>query len=120
MTAKQTAFLRAMLEESTISKAAEKAGINRKTAYRYLADEAFKKELDGRRSECINDAVRFLQGKLSICNETLLKIIENPNAGNQTKINAINAVYANCKAMTETAEIIERLEAIEGRVDSEG
>ena len=120
MTAKQTAFLQAMLEESTITKAAERAGINRTTAYKYLKDKDFKKELNARRTECVNDTVRYLQGKLSLCNETLVSIIENPDTNDQTKINAINAIYANCKSMTETAEIITRLEQVEELIESGG
>ena len=120
MTAKQTAFLQAMLEESTITKAAERAGINRTTAYKYLKDKDFKKELNARRTECVNDTVRYLQGKLSLCNETLVSIIENPDTNDQIKINAINAIYANCKSMTETAEIITRLEQVEELVESGG
>lgn len=118
MTGKQTQFLKAMLEESTISKAAERAGITRKTAYNYLRNKDFQKELNQRRGECINDTVRYLQGKLSLCNETLVSIIENPDTSDQIKINAINAIYTNCKSMTETAEIITRLEQVEELIES--
>lgn len=118
MTGKQMQFLKTMLEESTISKAAQKAGITRKTAYNYLKGEEFQKELNYRRSECIKDTVRYLQGKLSLCNETLVAIVENPNTSDQIKINAINAIYTNCKSMTETAEIMTRLEQVEAVVES--
>ena len=120
MTNKQTSFLKAMLEESTITKAAEKAGITRYTAYKFLKDPIFQKELNSRRAECINDTVRYLQGKLAMCNETLVSIVENPNTSDQVKINAINAIYTNCKSMTETAEIITRLEQIEDLIESGG
>lgn len=120
MTGKQMAFLKAMLEEPTITKAAEKAKIGRNTAYKYLSNPEFQSELNRRRGECINDTVRYLQGKLSLCSETLINIIENPETSNQVKINAINAVYANCKAMTETAEVIARLEQIEQSISEQG
>lgn len=118
MTGKQTLFLKAMLEESTISKAADRAGITRKTAYNYLQNKDFQKELNRRRGECITDTVRFLQSKLALCNETLVSIIENPDTSDQIKINAINAIYTNCKSMTETAEIITRLEQVEELIES--
>lgn len=113
MTAKQTAFLKAMLEESTISKAVKAAGISRDTAYKYLKDPSFKAELDKRRSECLNDTVRFLQTNLTLCSEQLISIIEKEGTADQVKINAINTVFANFKAMAETADIVERLEQIE-------
>ena len=113
MNQKQSVFLKAMLEESTISKAAKAAKISRETAYKYLKDPEFKAELDKRRSECLNDTVRFLQGKLTVCSEQLVRIIENEDTADQVKINAINTVFSNFKTMSETAEIIARLEEIE-------
>jgi len=119
MNSKQIKLLTALLDESTISKAAEKAGITRATAYKYLQDKDFQRELNRRRSECVGDAVRYLQSKLALCNETLVKIIKSDDTSDQVKINAINAIYSNCKSMTETAEIVVRLENIEKAVDDE-
>ena len=117
-TNKQNEFLRAMLEESTISKAAERVGLSRTTAYKYLKDKDFQAELNRRQGECINDTVRYLQGQLALCGETLIGIIENPETSDQVKINAINAVYGHCKSMTETAEIIKRIEQLEELIES--
>ena len=119
MTQKQTAFLQAMLKESTVSKAAEAAGISRETAYRYLKDADFVAELNKLRTECLNDTVRFLQGKLTLCSEQLIRIIESEDAADQVKINAINMVFANFRTMFETAEITARLEQIEQYMRSE-
>ncbi len=119
MTQKQTAFLQAMLKESTVSKAAEAAGISRETAYRYLKDADFVAELNKLRTECLNDTVRFLQGKLTLCSEQLIRIIESEDAADQVKINAINMVFANFRTMFETAEVTARLEQIEQYMRSE-
>lgn len=120
MTTRQVRFLKAMLEESTITKAAEKAGISRKTADNYLNNQDFQRELNKKKTECINDTVRFLQGKLSFCNETLIAIIENPETSQQVKINAINTIYTNCKSLMETSEVITRLEQLEELIESRG
>lgn len=119
MNAKQIKLLTALLEETTITGAAKKAGITRATAYKYLQDRDFRTELNRRRSECINDAVRYLQGKLALCNETLVEIIKDKDVSSQIKINAINAIYMNCKSLTETADIIERLDGIEKAIDND-
>lgn len=118
MTQKQAAFLKAMLEESTISKAADTAKISRETAYKYLKDPDFKAELDKRRSECLNDTVRFLQSKLTVCSEQLVRIIEDEDTADQVKINAINTVFTNFKSMSETADVIARLEQIEKMMEA--
>ncbi len=106
MNGKKIKFLQALLSESTVTKAAEKAGISRSTAHKYLNDEEFQCELAQRKSECIDDTIRYLQGKLALCGEVLVSIIEDPDAADQVKINAINTIYSNCKSMTETAEVI--------------
>ena len=103
---KKLKFLQALLSESTVTKALEKAGISRSTGYEYLKDEEFQNELTKRKTECIDDTIRYLQSKLSLCNETLISIIEDSAVAPQVKINAINTVYATCKSMTEAAEIM--------------
>ena len=113
MTGKQAALLKALLEQSTVAKAAEVAGISRNTAFRYLKEPEFQAELAKRRSECISDTVRYLQGKLSSCSEILIDIAENTEVADQVRINAINSVFANCKAMTEISDVITRLEQVE-------
>ena len=57
--------------------------------------------------------MEILQIKLTVCSEQLVRIIENEDTADQVKINAINTVFSNFKTMSETAEIIARLEAIE-------
>lgn len=113
MNNRKNKFLLALLEESTITKAAEKAGISRPTAYKFLKDADFQAELSERKSETIDGCIRYLQGKLALCNETLIAIIEDPTTAPQVKINAINSVYATCKSMTETAELLEMSEKVE-------
>lgn len=119
MTAKQQAFLTAMLEHSTVLKAAEVAGISRQTAYKYLNDEAFKAELAQRRGQCVGEAVQYLKGKLSKCSEELIKIIDDSEVSPQVRINAINAAFAAYKSLGEVAEVQERLERLE-RLMEEG
>lgn len=113
MTHKQMNFLQALLTESTISKAIKASGISRPTAYKYLKDEEFLRELNRRRAECLNDTCRYLQSKLSTCSEELMKIIEKPETADQVKVNAINSVFANCKALIDYYELDERLKHIE-------
>lgn len=48
---KRDAFLIAMLEATTTKQAWEMAGISRTTAYQYLGDKSFKKELQDRRND---------------------------------------------------------------------
>lgn len=110
---KQIIFIKALLTESTITKACEKASISRVTAYKYLNDEDFKRELNKHQAQSINETSRFLQGQLSECNDTLMQIIRDKNTSPQIKINAINTIYNNCYRFSELTDVINRLEEIE-------
>ena len=120
---KQIAFLQALLTEPNIAKATETAGISRSTAYRYLNDPEFKKELSKAKAECIGDTIRYLQGRYTRCAQHLIRIIEKPDTADQVRINAINTVFQNCKNLIDSCEIEERMQQIEdmlqGREENE-
>lgn len=113
LSSKQNKFLQAVLTESTIQKAAQKSGISRSTAYKYLNDSKFKLCLDKAKNECIHDTIRYLQCNLTTCSEQLMKIIKNPETSDQVRINAINTVFQNCKSLIDTYEVEERIHQIE-------
>ena len=120
MNKKQEKFLQALLIESTITSAAKKAGISHSTAYRFLKDAEFKKELNKAKSECITDTIRYLQGNLTACSEALIKIVKNPATADQVRINAINTVFQNCKSLIETCEVEERMLKLEELISESG
>ena len=120
MNKKQEKFLQALLIESTITSAAKKAGISHSTAYRFLKDAEFKKELNKVKSECITDTIRYLQGNLTACSEALIKIVKNPATADQVRINAINTVFQNCKSLIETCEVEERMLKLEELISESG
>lgn len=112
---KRDAFLIAMLEATTTKQAWEMAGISRTTAYQYLGDKSFKKELQERRNEILSHAVQYLQVNLGKCSAILMDIVEDAKTPASVKVQAINAVFSNYKNMTETIELRERIEKLEER-----
>ena len=112
---KRDAFLIAMLEATTTKEAWEMAGINRNTAYNYLKDEEFKKELQARRSEVLRDSIHHLQMNLSTCTRVLMEIVTDAGTPASVKVQAINSVFSNYKNLTETIELRERIEKLEER-----
>lgn len=113
MRQKQIKFLEAMLEECNVKRAAEKAKISRNTAYKYLNDPEFTKELQARQNDLVGETVAFLQSKLHLCNTELVKIVEDHDINAQVRINAIKTLYSACKELTDTAVIMERMKNIE-------
>ena len=118
---KRDAFLIAMLEATTTKEAWEMAGINRNTAYNYLKDEEFKKELQARRSEVLRDSIHHLQMNLSTCTRVLMEIVTDAGTPASVKVQAINSVFSNYKNLTETIELRERIEKLEekGEMDED-
>lgn len=113
---KQNEMIIALMEEPTITKAADRLGISRTAIYKNMEKEEFRKELQKRQSECVDASVRYLQGKMESVNTELIRIIENPNTAAQIKVNAINAFYQNLKQMydmTTTESALEKLKTIE-------
>lgn len=83
---KELAFLKAFLESPNMTVACKKAGISRKTGYRYLESEEFKRVLEESQQEALKDTIRYLQGNLDKCNLTLMKIIASADSAPQVKI----------------------------------
>lgn len=112
---KKDAFLIALLEAGTTKEAYEKAGLPARTAYNYLKDETFKKELQSRRSEVLRDSIHHLQMNLSTCTRVLMEIVTDAGTPASVKVQAINSVFSNYKNLTETIELRERIEKLEER-----
>lgn len=112
---KRDEFLIAMLEATTTKQAWEMAGISRTTAYHYLGDKSFKKELQDRRNEILSHTVQYLQVNLGKCSAILMEIVEDAKTPASVKVQAINSVFSNYKNLTETIELRERIEKLEER-----
>ena len=65
-TANQRRAMTALMEHSTITKAAEIAGLSPKTLQRYLKDDNFRAELASREAALLDEAARLLiRGQLT-------------------------------------------------------
>lgn len=112
---KRDAFMIALLEAGTTKEAYEKAGVAPRTAYNYLKDETFKKELQARRNEVLSDSIHHLQANLATCTRVLMDIVKDAGTPASVKVQAINSVFSNYKNMSETIELRERIEKLEER-----
>ena len=112
---KKDAFMIALLEGGTTKEAYQKAGLPARTAYNYLKDETFKKELQARRNEVLSDSIHHLQANLATCTRVLMEIVTDASTPASVKVQAINSVFSNYKNMSETIELRERIEKLEER-----
>ena len=112
---KKDAFMIALLEAGTTKEAYTRAGLPARTAYNYLKDETFKKELQARRNEVLSDSIHHLQANLATCTRVLMEIVTDAGTPASVKVQAINSVFSNYKNLSETIELRERIEKLEER-----
>ena len=116
---KREAFLIALLEEPTVTRAYKRAEISKTRAYQFLADDGFKADLNRLKLEILSSVTSYLQSNLAECSETLMKIIRSDGVSAQVKINAAQVVFNTCRSYTEITDILPRLEALErAKVDA--
>lgn len=120
MTQKQIKFLYCLLENSSTTKAIKAAGISSATAYRWMKDTDFKRELERKKEEMLSRVSGYLQSSLADCCERLMEIVKDPDTSAQVKINAISLIFQNARSFTEQTEILERMRRIEDALEESG
>lgn len=104
------------LMTGNVKKASELSKITRRTAYNYLEDVTFKRIYRERRSEQLKEATTLLKNAsveaVNVLREIMLDKTVSPYARQQSAQTVLNMAY---KA-SETIEVVEQLEALEGRL----
>ena len=90
-----------------------------KTIQRYKADPAFQEKLRLRRAEIARNTVSKMGSHLWECANTLMEIIRGHDTAPQTKVNAIQVMFNQYRELTQTVDVLERLEAIEKEISAE-
>lgn len=109
----------AMVTSKTITEAAERAGIGRVTAHKYLKDITFKRAFRRYRSELMQQTTALLQSAsieaVEVLREIMLDKSISPYARQQSAQTVRNAAY---KAH-ELDDIVEMVEELEARFEDE-
>lgn len=116
LTDKQLKFIDAYFKEQNIDNICKRLDITRATYYNYINDINVKQEINRLRHEMISNTTLFLQTCLNECSKELYNIIKDDATTPQTKINAINSIFANCNKLTEQVDILEKLNQIEQKL----
>lgn len=109
--------LEALLEAPTLRAAAEAAGIHRVTLYKYLKDPQFAEALAEARAEVRRVSAARLDALLS----QALDVLGQDMAGERQDLRqkAAGLIVRYAASLAEHLEIIERLEALERRIEHE-
>lgn len=112
-------YLAALLTSSTQKEAAEKAGISPRWMREVMRNPEFAEEYTRRKAEVIDDATRHILGVYQKAIKTLENVIDSEKASNRDKINASRAILEYGQQLTETNEVITRIENLERISDAE-
>ena len=103
----------ALLEQPSIKKASETAGVSQKTIYNKLENEDFKRKYDRYKTKIIKHQLSRLQGLLAESVETQKEIMLDKEVNPSIRLQASNYIFNNCLKLTETVEVVERIQALE-------
>ena len=105
--------INAFLKHDKIVDIMADTGLSRSTIQRYRDDPELQQLLTERKAEFIKAAVNKMQAFMSEGVEILQNIIRDNETSAQTKVNAIQIMFNQCKTWTETTDILERLKMLE-------
>ncbi len=117
-TAKQRKALTCLLSCSNLKKAAEAAGCNRSSIYRYMSDPAFNKELNRLRFFQLSQAAGSLQQNAERSAVILFEIAEDKEAPTSVRLSAARTILEAGIKFAETTNLENRLSELE-RLENE-
>jgi molybdenum-dependent DNA-binding transcriptional regulator ModE len=118
MTQKQQKFLKAMMEEQSIAEASKSAGISQTTAYKYLDDGVFKKELQRARRKAVDGISHRLRRLGNDAIDTLRDNLTDAEATPATKNSTAKIILEFIYRSHELENVTERLDELESKIDS--
>ena len=119
MTPKQNKVLAALLTAPSKAAAAQAAGSSPRTLRDYLADPTFRQEYQKAFAGLVEDATRQAQQAISPALSTLREIVEDKGEDAQARISAARAILSNGLRLTETTDILTRLDELERTIGGE-
>ena len=113
MTPRQQKALAALLTSPSKAAAAKAAGIAPRTLRDYLADPEFQAAYRDAFGNMVEDATRQAQQAISPALSTLREIVEDREEDAQARISATRAILSHGIKLTETTDILNRLQELE-------
>ena len=117
---KSELILSALLCSPTVKAAALVARVPQTTIYTWLRKPEFKAEYDRRRREIISDTANYLRSLTREAADVVADIMNDPNTQAQTRLYAARTIFEYSIKLTETTDILERIEALEAKAVENG
>lgn len=105
--------MQALLVCRTRAEAAQAAGIGESTLREYMKDPEFTKRYEAAFADMVRDAAQQAKQTLSPALSTLREIMEDTDEPTQARITAARSILEYSLKLTEQADILEQLRALE-------
>ena len=115
LSSNQRRALEALIATTSVRAAADKAGLGRRTLYRYLGDPAFKAELRKRQDAILSATTASLVGLTYLALDTLQTVLASATATDGARVRAALGWLSHVRQVVELRELIDRIEALEER-----
>jgi transposase-like protein len=116
LTAKQQAAIVALLGQPTLKEAAQAAGINETTLWRWLQQPEFQTAYREARREAVRHAIVRLQQHASKAVDTLHDVMVDGGAAPQVRVSAARSILEYSMKAVEIEDLAARLEALEAKL----
>lgn len=117
MTPRQDKAIVGLLSEPTIQEAAKKAGVAEITLHRWLRNDAFARAYRQARRQAVQQSIAALQQGSSDAVKVLRDVMNDVTVRDSTRVAAAREVLGFALKATEIEDILERLEALEQRLE---
>lgn len=112
LSAKQLLAIPILIEEPSISRAAERIGLGRTQIHEWLKDPHFKAELEEQRKLCVDEAISVLKGNMTKAAAVLAGLLDSENETIQRGV--ANDILDKAMKFIELQEFEDRLTKLEG------
>jgi hypothetical protein len=119
LTPKQEKAIESLLTHPTMEEAAQSAGVNRTTIFRWLQQKDFQTAYTKARRESVKHAIARLQNRTGEAVEVLAEIMNDSTANPFARVAAAKTIIEHSVKSVEVEEMAERiqeLEALYGRL----
>lgn len=106
-------IIAALLNTDTKKAAAKALGIKIDTLNNRMQSDSFRTKYKEAKDSLLSEAVTSLQKRMTAAIDTLFEVMQNPDTASQVKINAADTILRYSVKLTETEEIITRIEELE-------
>lgn len=106
-------IINALLMYPTIRETAQALKIPESTIYSYLRKSDFKKKYNQAKTDLLAQSTAYLQAQIAEATTTVTDIMSNEENPPQARLTACRTILEYAIKLTEQADIIPRLEALE-------